>query len=108
MNAALCVAQENHGSRQLGAEAAAAADLHLSVPPIRALPLLRRSRPHDRVRLPIRRGDIRLCCSLLQVDHLSLSCVDSSLNASLERTSPPPNHLTPKLESARAQNDLLY
>lgn len=61
MNAALCVAQENHGSRQLGAEAAAAADVHLSVPPIRALPLLRRSRPHDSVRLPVWRGDIRLC-----------------------------------------------
>lgn len=61
MNAALCVAQENHGSRQLGAEAAAAADVHLSVPPLRALPLLRRSRPHDSVRLPVRRGDVRLC-----------------------------------------------
>lgn len=57
MNAALCVAAENHGSRQLGAQAVAAADVHLSVPPIRTLPLLRGSRPHDSVRLPVRRGD---------------------------------------------------
>lgn len=58
MNAALCVSKRNHGSGQLGAEAGAAADLHLSVPPLRALPLLRRARPHDSVRLPVRRGDL--------------------------------------------------
>lgn len=57
MNAALCVSQEDHGSRQLGAEAGAAADLHLPVTPIWALPLLRGSRPHDSFRLPVRRGD---------------------------------------------------
>lgn len=56
MNAALCVATENHGSRQLGAEALAAADVHLSVPPVRALPMLRGDRPHDRLRLSVWRG----------------------------------------------------
>lgn len=58
MNAALCVSPENHGSRQLGAEAGAAADLHLFVTPIWTLSLLRGSRPHDRFRLPVRRGDL--------------------------------------------------
>lgn len=60
MNAALCFAEENHGSRQLGAQAAPAADVHLSVPPIWALPLLWGSRPHDSVRLSVRRGDVLL------------------------------------------------
>lgn len=58
MNAALCVSQENYGSRQLGAQAGAAADLHLFVTPIWALSLLRRSRPHDSFRLSVRRGDL--------------------------------------------------
>lgn len=60
MNAALCFATENHGSRELGAQARAAADVHLSVPPIRALPLLRGDRPHDCFRLSVRRGEARL------------------------------------------------
>lgn len=58
MNAALCVSKKNHGSGQLGAQAGAAADLHLSVTPIWALSLLRRSRPHDSFRLSVRRGDV--------------------------------------------------
>lgn len=57
MNAALCFAEENHGSRELGAEAVAEADVHLSVPPIRALPLLWGARPHDSFCLPVRRGE---------------------------------------------------
>lgn len=75
MNAALCVAAENHGSRQLGAQAVAAADVHLSVPPIRTLPLLRGSRPHDRVRLPVRRGDVRLLFPATDPE-LAASCVE--------------------------------
>lgn len=58
MNAALCFAQEDHGSRELGAEAGAEADVHLSVPPIRAVPLLRGDRPHDCFRLSVWRGEV--------------------------------------------------
>ena len=60
MNAALCFATENHGSRQLGAQARPEADVHLSVPPLRALPLLRGDRPHDSFRLSVRRGEVLL------------------------------------------------
>lgn len=107
MNAALCVAQENHGSRQLGAEAAAAADVHLSVPPIRALPLLRRSRPHDSVRLPVRRGDIRHCFHWESTTRcpvaLNFACVAVSIRPPKD-SSLPENHLALKLELAREQN----
>lgn len=58
MNAALCFAQEDHGSRELGAEAGAEADVHLSVPPIRTVPLLRGDRAHDRFRLSVWGGEV--------------------------------------------------
>lgn len=58
MNAALCVAPDNHGSGELGAEAAAETDLHLSVAQIWAVPVLRGARPHDSFSLPVRRGKI--------------------------------------------------
>lgn len=70
MNAALCFGQESHGSRELGAEAAAAADLHLSVPPVRALPVLRGARAHDRVRLSVRRGGLLLSSLLSRLRFL--------------------------------------
>lgn len=60
MYAALCFAKENHGSRQLGAQAVTAADVHLSVPPIWALPLLWGARPHDSFRLSVWRGEVLL------------------------------------------------
>lgn len=58
MNAALCFAEENHGSRELGAQAVTEADVHLSVPPIWTLPLLRGARPHDSFRISVWRGDV--------------------------------------------------
>lgn len=60
MNAALCFAEENHGSRELGAQAVTEADVHLSVPSIWTLPLLRGARPHDSFRISVWRGDVLL------------------------------------------------
>lgn len=57
MNAAECFVEENHGSRQLGAQAAAEADVHLPVPSLWALPLLRGDGPHDSFRFSVRRGE---------------------------------------------------
>lgn len=94
MNAALCVAAENHGSRQLGAQAVAAADVHLSVPPIRTLPLLRGSRPHDSVRLPVRRGD-RPSLFAAADPELAARCVGFA-NVSCV-------HMSPPLETRRYQ-----
>ena len=70
MNAALCFATQSHGSRQLGAEAAAEADLHLPVPPVWTLPLLRGDRPHDSFCFPVWRGEA-LLFSLAPVTQLS-------------------------------------
>lgn len=63
MNAALCFTEENHGSRQLGAKAVAEADVHLSVPPLWTLPVLRGDRPDDSIRLPVWRGETLLFSS---------------------------------------------
>lgn len=49
-------AEFGHGDRRFSAEAAAAADLHLSVSPLRALFVLWGTRADDRIRLPVRRG----------------------------------------------------
>lgn len=60
MNAAVCFTKENHGSRQLGAQAVTEADVHMSVPQIRALPVLWGARPHDSFRLSVWRGEALL------------------------------------------------
>lgn len=65
MNAALCLAAQNHGSGELGAEAGPAADVHLSVPPVRAVPLLRGHRSHDSFRLSVWRGKMFYLLSYL-------------------------------------------
>lgn len=64
MNASLCFTPENHGSRELGVKAVAEADVHLSVPPIWTLPLLRGARPHDCFRLSVWRGKTLLFLKL--------------------------------------------
>ncbi|TSK13552.1 N-acetylglucosamine-1-phosphotransferase subunits alpha/beta [Bagarius yarrelli] len=52
--------EQSHGDRRFFIEASAAADLHLSVSPLRAVPVLRRTRAHDCVRLPIRRVQMKV------------------------------------------------